>query len=82
MCSSLASKPSPTNFRQMDCAIEVRNAITADNLAPGLREHFLTVFAVDLLPDKELGGFCVQNETIKIEEKGFDLHIAAILSEL
>src|SRR3990172_6767630 len=82
-CVQLFSVKSISDLsRQMYSAIEIRNAITTDNPPPGLGEHFLSIFAVDLLPHKEFGCFRVQNKAIKIEEKGFGFHIAAILSEL
>ena len=66
----------------MYSAIEVRNAITPNNLSPGFRKHFLSVLAVYRLPDMELGRFGIQNQTVKIKEKGLDFHMAAILTEL
>ena len=55
--------------------VEIRNAVTTHDLAPGFRSQLMPMITIYGLPDMKFGGLSIQDETVKIEEKSFDFHI-------
>src|SRR3990170_2364381 len=57
---------------QVGVRVEVGGAGAAYNLPPGLHRQLTAVPAVDLLPGFVIGQFGVHDESVEVEDKGFD----------
>lgn len=53
-------------------SIEIRETRPADDLSPHLKREFAAVLGKYLLPGDVLGRFCIQDETVEVEDDGFE----------
>src|SRR5262245_26065646 len=61
--------------------VEGREAVSADDLRPFLMRKFVSMFAVDGLPDEIFGGFGVEDQSVEVEDEGLN-HDGIILNSM
>src|SRR3972149_5019338 len=66
----------------MHCGIEIRKPIAADDLTPLLNGKIESLLGVNGLPDIHFGCFSIEDQTVEVEDEGFDGHGCLIVTDI
>ena len=65
----------PGESGEMRCRVERGNAVAADGFRPLVHGQFVSVLAINGLPDFHFGCFCIEDQSVEIKDEGLQRHV-------